>query len=56
MWNHKRSLVAKTVMNTKGSAGGIIIPGVKWYYRAMVMKAAQYSAGVKLGAQIKGTK
>lgn len=22
MWNHKRSLVAKRVMNTKGSAGG----------------------------------
>lgn len=38
--NSRQSLVAKTVMNTKGSAGGIIVPGFKRYCRAMVIKSA----------------
>jgi hypothetical protein len=38
IWNNKKTRTAKTLLNKKRSFGGITMPDLKLYYRAIVIK------------------
>jgi hypothetical protein len=37
-WNNKKPRIAKTIINDKRTSGGITMPDLKLYYRAIVTK------------------
>lgn len=36
-WNHNRPWIAQTILSKKNTAGGVIVPDIKIYYRGMVI-------------------
>ena len=44
-WKHKRSQIAITILRKKNIVGGIMLPNIKIYYKAITSK--QHGTGIK---------
>ena len=53
IWNNKKPRIAKTILNSKRTSGGISIVDLKQCYRAIVLKL--HGIGTVTGRQINGT-
>ena len=42
MWNHKRPHITTVILKKKNRVGGIMLPNIKPYYKAIVIKAVWY--------------